>query len=182
MIRVNLIPPEFLENQRQRTQNMRIAGGAVVILVVFTGLTFMHIQSTVAIEKDLRQKESALRELDSKVSKVTELEALRAASAAHLDALNGLISSRYYYPVFLSDIEKGLPATVWMTELRTQLREDGKIDFTITASARNGDDVALWLSRLEDDGKFSNVNLGQVNVGPNLFTFPITGLYATKKM
>ena len=181
MIKVNLIPPEYLVRQKQRLQYMRIAGGASVIVVLFLGLSVMHIKSALSAEKLLVLKQAELKSYEAKVNKVKELEAVRAAASAHLEALNGLIVVRYYYPLLMADLIKNLAPTVWLTSITTTLKEDGKIDFTINANARSGDDIPAWLAQLENDRQFSNVSMGPLSVGGDKsFTFQLSASYAAQ--
>ncbi|MFA5160668.1 MAG: hypothetical protein WC421_00320 [Elusimicrobiales bacterium] len=162
MIRINLIPPEYLERQEKRTQAARVAGGAVVAAVFFLGLTAMHIESAVRAEKELRVKEAELKERAKTVAVVNELETSRNALKSHLDALNGLLSSRYYYPLFMRGITRELSQTVWFSMVSTQLKDGGKIDFGFNCAGRSGEDVAAWLSRMEAAPEYSNVTVGPI--------------------
>ena len=182
MIRVNLIPPECLERQRLRTRNMRLAGGAIITAVIFFGITVMHIQAAAAMQKQLETKQKALKGLGVKVTKVTDLETMRNNLKSHLDSLNGLLSERYYYPRFMSDISAKLTPSIWFTSIQTKIKDGGNIEFTCAANALDGDDIAAWLGRLETTPSFSGVTMGPVSVvinaaGEQTFSFTVKGVY-----
>ena len=183
MIRINLIPQEYLEHQEKRTQAARVAGGVVVAAVFFLGLTAMHIESAVRTEKELRVKETELKERSKTVAIVNELESSRNALKAHLDALNGLLSSRYYYPQFMRDITRDLSPTLWFAAVSTQLKDGGKIDFAFNCSARSGEDVAAWLSRLEAGAEYSGIAVGPIAMSGGrdgqVLSLSVKGTYAS---
>jgi Tfp pilus assembly protein PilN len=182
MIRVNLIPPECLERQRLRTRNVRLAGGAVIVAALAAGITLMHIEAASSMQKRLAAKQKLLQGLGSKVTRVTELETSRDSIKSHLDAINGLLSERYYYPRFMNDISAKLPAGMWLSSIQTKFKDGGAIEFTCSVTSLSGDEIAVWLDRLASMHSFSEVTLGPVNVsgdqtGGQNFSFTVKGVY-----
>ena len=182
MIKVNLIPPEYLARQTQKTQVLRVAGVGVLLFVGLMALTFVHIHQATQAETLLKEKEAKLRELQVKVDKVKELEAIKSSVKAHLDALNGLLAARFYYPYFMQDIVKSLAPSVWFQSLSTNVRPDGKINFNVSGMSRSGEDLAEWVNTLETTPKYSETTLGSIGIsesaGLYTFSFPLRGVYS----
>jgi len=181
MIKVNLIPPEYLARQKSRTQTLRILAVVALSAVAFAGITVVHITGAYEAERIIKEKQAKIRSLQAQVDKVKELEAAKASVKAHLDALNDLLRARFYYPYFMRDMAKSLANSVWLSSVMTTLGEGGKIDFNVSAHAKNGDDVAAWVNTLENNPRFSNVTLGQMSVSGSeqeqTVSFPLKAVY-----
>jgi len=181
MIKVNLVPNEYLLKQRQRNQMTRAFGVVALVAVGFAVLSVLHVRRALESESLLQEKQTKLRQLQTTVDKVKELENIKSSVQAHLDALEGLIVTRYRYPLLMQDIARRLPPTVWLSNISTTLRPDGAIDVRLMSGARVGEDVAGFVANLENSEKFADPVLGPVNVTESqnvkLYNFPVNFTY-----
>lgn len=188
MIRVNLIPQEFLLKQKQRTQLMRAGAVGVLVVAGVLSLTFLHISRAYAAEDLLRQREKTLSELQVKVAKVKELEQTRDMVRAHLAALEGLMLERTTYIDFMVRLAGTMPDPLWFESVLTTAAGSaptccGAFNFTIAAASRTGDGAAQWLRSMDNMKGASGVEISGINVakddaGVETFKFSIRGAYA----
>lgn len=188
MIRVNLIPQEYLLKQRQRTQLMRAAGMGLLVVVGVISLTFMHINRAYSSEDLLRQREKTLAELQVKVAKVKELEQTRDMVKAHLAALEGLMLERTVSMDFMARLARTMPDPLWFESVVTVAAPGrssccGAFDFTVAAASRSGDGAAQWLRNMDGVTGVSGVEISGINVtkdeasGQETFKFSVRGSY-----
>ncbi|MDD4004270.1 MAG: hypothetical protein PHW69_03590 [Elusimicrobiaceae bacterium] len=191
MIRVNLIPQQYLLKQKQRTQLIRAAGVALLLVVGVISLTFMHINRAYSSEDLLRQKEKTLAELQVKVAKVKELEQTRDLVKAHLGALEGLMLERTAYMDFMAQLARTMPDPLWFESVVTNAAAGrssccGAFDFTVSAASRSGDGAAQWLRNMDGMKGVANVEISGINVtkeedtGRETFKFSVRGAYSVE--
>jgi len=180
MIRINLIPSEYLLRQRQRLQIVRIAGIGVVLFAVILGFTLMQVRRTIAMEQELALKKAQLAKLEAQVEEVKQLESLKASISAHLNAIGDLLAARFHYTSFMRDLAASIPPTIYFDSVQTMLKPGATIDANMLVHSGSAEDVTNWLRTLETDPKFSKTVLGGMSVsptGPAAFTFPLSFSY-----
>jgi len=189
MIRINLIPPEYMAKQRAKVQAARLgAVGALAALLVLM-VTLVHVKSTFNAEKTLKEKQRLLQTYQDKVSKVRDLEAAKAAVEGHLNAIDMLLNGRLYYTNFIKDLLKSLPSTVWFSALNTTVQPaSGAIEFNVNAGARSAEDFASWYTRLESpDGNFTapklngGLSINKDNQSAYTYSFSLSCSYKQPK-
>ena len=189
MIRINLVPSEYMARQRAKVQAARLAavGAFGVMLVLLVSL--LHVKSTFDAEKTLKEKQRLLQTYQDKVSKVRDLEAAKAAVEGHLNAIDMLLNGRLYYTNFIKDLLQSMSSTVWFSTLNTTVQPaTGNIDFNVNAGARSADDFAVWYSRLDaPGGAFSAPKLnGGLSINKDsqsayTYSFSVSCLYKQPK-
>lgn len=180
MIRINLIPPEYLARQRQRLQIVRIAGVGFLFFALILGFTLMQVRRTIAMEQDLTLKQAQLAKLEAQVAEVKQLETLKSSISSHLNAIGDLLTARFHYTSFMRDLAKSIPPTIYFDSVQTILKPGAVIDASMLVHSGSSDDVTNWLRTLETDPRFSKTVLGGVSVsatGPAAFTFPLSFSY-----
>lgn len=185
MIRVNLVPPEYMAKQRAKVQAARLGalGAFAALLVVLVSL--LHVKSTFDAERTLKEKQRLLQTYQDKVSKVRDLEAAKASVEGHLNAIDMLLNGRLYYTNFIRDLLKTLPSTVWFSALNTTVQPaNGNIDFNVNAGARSAEDFAAWYSRLDAaGGPFTapklngGLSINKDNQSAYTYSFSVSCLY-----
>lgn len=181
MIKVNLVPAEILAKARQRhlTFQAALVGGALAVVLVL--ISVQHWFGLYRVENDFRYKESQLQKLGAIVAQVEDLERASAAVRARLGVIEDLLKGRAFYPLFMSEFARTVPAGVRVTQLSTASQPNSTLRLSISAVAVTGDDVAAWMRTLEKNGHFSGVELGPVGMsGPRQFNFTITTMYTLK--
>lgn len=179
MIRINLVPAEILAKARQRQLMIQaaVAGGvlAVVVLVVSVG----HWFGLKRLENDFRYKEAKLQKLSAIVAQVEELEKAAAAVRARLGVIEDLLKGRAFYPMFMSEFARTVPAGVRVTSMNTNY-QPGSVKLTISAMATSNEEVAAWIRTLEGNPRFSGVELGPISGSNRQYGFTVNTTYTLK--
>jgi Tfp pilus assembly protein PilN len=180
MIKVNLVPGEILAKARQRQLLLQagVLGGALAVVLVLISL--VHWSGLYRLQNDYNYKESKLRELGAIVAKVEELEKAADAVRARLGVIESLLKGRAFYPLFMSEFARTVPAGVKVSNLATITQAGGGLRLSISAVANSNDDVAAWMRTLEKDSHFAAVELGPVSASGKQFNFTITTVYTLK--
>ena len=181
MIKVNLVPSEILAKARQRQLILQagLVGGVLAVLVVL--ISMMHWFGLYRLQNDYNYKEAKLKKLGAIVAQVEELEKAAAAVRARLSVIEDLLKGRAFYPFFMSDFARTVPAGVRVNQMTTSTQPNSTVKLSITASASSNEDVAAWVRTLQGASHFSGVELGPVSAsGARQFSFTITATYTNK--
>lgn len=180
MIKVNLVPSEILARAKARQLMLQAAvlGGFVAMLLV--GASFGHWYGKHTLELTLIDKEAKLRELDAIVKQVEELEKAAAAVRARLSVIEDLLLGRAFYPIFMSEFARSVPAGVRVNSMGTAAVSPGTIKLMISGAANTHDDIVAWAKALEKNPKFGMVELGAVTASGSSYLFALTATYASK--
>jgi Tfp pilus assembly protein PilN len=180
MIKINLVPGEILAKARQRQLFFQagIVGGMLAVVLVLISL--LHWAGLYRLQNEYSYKESKLKELSVIVAKVEELEKASDAVRARLGVIESLLKGRAFYPLFMSEFARTVPAGVKVTTLSTTTQPNGEMKLSIGATADTNDDVAAWMRTLEQNGRFATVELGPVSANGSQYNFTITTTYTLK--
>ncbi|HEX4046187.1 MAG TPA: PilN domain-containing protein, partial [Elusimicrobiota bacterium] len=174
MIKVNLVPGEILAKARQRQlllQASVLGGGFGVVLVL---ASLVHAFGLHTLQNEYSYKQSKLKDLGAIVSKVKELEDASAAVRARLGVIDSLLKGRAFYPLFMSEFARSVPGGVKVTQLSTTSQANGSVKLAISGVAGSSIEVADWMRALQNDGHFSNVELGPVSSSGQGYNFTIS--------
>ena len=179
MIKINLVPGEILAKARQRQLLLQasLVGGVLGVVLVLIAL--MHWAGLYRLQNDFKYKQSKLQELQPIVAQVEDLEKESEAVRARLGVIESLLKGRAFYPLFMSEFARTVPAGVKITQLTTTSQPDA-VKLAISATADTNDDVAGWMRTLEKNSRFANVELGPVAAAGLKYSFTITTLYTLK--
>ncbi len=183
MIKVNLVPSELLARAKQRQLMLQGAFVGGLLLLVLTGVSFYHWYGKHSLEQQLAGDESELQRLDAIVKQVEELEKAASAVRARLNVIEDLLLGRSYYPVFMSEFARSVPAGVRVNSMSTASQAPGTIKLTINAVANSNEDIAAWVKTMEKNTKFATIELGSVSAGAagtGLYNFSMTAMYTSK--
>lgn len=180
MIKVNLVPAEILAKARQRQLLLQasVVGGLLVLVLVL--VSFGHWYGKRSLEVELANNEAELKRLDAVVKQVEELEKAAAAVRARLGVIENLLLGRSFYPIFMSEFARSVPAGVKVNSLGTSAVTPGTIKLLITGVANTNEDIAAWVKTLEKNPKFGLIELGAVTVSGTAYTFGLTATYTSK--
>lgn len=181
MIKVNLVPADILAKARQRQLVFQasLVGGALAVVLVIISLG--HWYGLYRLQNDYLYKESKLKKLGAIVAQVEELEKAAAAVRARLGVIDDLLKGRAFYPFFMSDFARTVPAGVKVVMLTTQMQPNSVAKLTIGATAMTSEDVAAWVRTLQSTPHFGAVELGPVSAGgARQFNFALTATYTNK--
>ena len=181
MIKVNLVPREILAKARQRQLMLQAAvvGGLLALVLVL--VSFGHWFGLLRLESDFSYKEAKLKKLSAIVAQVEELEKAAAAVRARLGVIEDLLKGRSFYPIFMSEFARTVPAGVRVTALNTTTVGNNGLKLTVNATATSNEYVAAWIKALEADSHFAGVELAAVSAsGTNLRTYTVVATYSIK--
>jgi Tfp pilus assembly protein PilN len=184
MIKVNLVPPEILAKAHQKQQIFQATVAGVALAVVVALVSLGHVFRLQRLQYKLKVDLGELKKLEIIVAKVEELEKTAAAVRARLNVVTDLLKGRPVYPYFMSDFVKSVPSGVHVKTLGTQGGGSAAtpLKLNISAEARTNEDIALWVRKMEDSGRFSQAELGPVTApeavgGEKIYSFTLTATY-----
>lgn len=180
MIKVNLVPAELLAKAKQRQLLLQGAVIGSLLAVVLALVSVGHWYGKHTLEITLAADEAELKRLDRVVKQVEELEKAAAAVRARLNVIEDLLLGRAYYPIFMSEFARSVPAGVRVNAMTTASTTPGAIKLAITAVANSNEDIAAWVKALEKHEKFTTVELGPVTASGLTYTFALTAMYTSK--
>ena len=182
MIKVNLVPAEILAKalQKQRVIQAAVAGAMVVFLLL--AVSVLHWVKLERLDSKLAKDEAALKKLEVIVAKVEELERTAAAVRSRLNVINDLLKGRPLYPTFMSDFARSVPVGVRVRSLTTAGggSSAGPVKLNVSAESRTNEDIAGWVKKMEDSGRFGAVELGPVSAiegAERMYNFTLTSVY-----
>lgn len=181
MIKINLIPPEYIERINRKAVIAKAVLAAVVVVASVVFVSAWHLTRSKTLESTLAKRESELKLLQKDVDQVKAIEAQIAEVQRYLDSINRINKNRFIYTHFLQDITSDMPATIWFNSLNTTLT-DGTIRVNAVISANSAYDLAYWINSLETSGPYSEVGIGGISVTETeegkRFSTPLTMRYA----
>ena len=163
MIKINLVPQEILDKEKQKRYVFLASICAGFVVVLFLGLSFFHFYKGVRLQKHLKEQQVKLKSLEAIVRQVEELERKAAAVRARLNVITDLLKSRPLQPNFMEDLLKTFPSGVWLKSLQTSNKGKG-LDVNMGAVSLSSEDIAEWLRVLESSERFHKPALGSINV------------------
>lgn len=180
MIKINLVPAEILAKAKQRQLLLQAAVLGSLMALVLVVVSLGHWYGKHSLEITLAADEAELKRLDRVVKQVEELEKAAAAVRARLSVIEDLLLGRAYYPIFMSEFARTVPAGVRVNTMTAGSSAAGTIKVTMTAIANSNEDIAAWVKTMEKNVKFSLIELGGVTAVGTGYTFSMTANYTSK--
>lgn len=180
MIKVNLVPSEILAKAKQRQLLLQAAVLGSLMGLVLVVVSLGHWYGKHTLEITLAADEMELKRLDRVVKQVEELEKAAAAVRARLSVIEDLLLGRAYYPVFMSEFARSVPAGVRVVTMGTSTLSPGTIRLSISAVANSNEDIAAWVKTMEKNVKFGVIELGGVSASAGTYTFALSATYTSK--
>ena len=180
MIKVNLVPAELLAKAKQRQLLLQGAVLGTLMVIMLTLVSFGHWYGKHSLEITLAADEAQLKRLDVIVKRVEELEKAAAAVRARLNVIEDLLLGRAYYPIFMSEFAKSVPAGIKVNSMSTSSVTPGTIKLSVAAVANSNEDIAAWVKTLEKNVKFATIELGPVTAAGALYNFAVSATYTSK--
>ena len=162
MIRINLIPPEYIERINHKAVVAKAVLAAVVVVAVIVLVSLWQITRAKTIESTLAKREAELKTLQKDVDQVKAIEAQISEVQRYLDSINSINKGRFIYTHFLQDLTSDLPATIWFTGVNTSL-SGGVLKVDISVNSNSAYDLAYWINSLETSGQYSEVVVGAIS-------------------
>jgi Tfp pilus assembly protein PilN len=163
MIKINLIPPEYVDklNKRAIIAKAVVAGVTTASIVVI--LTLWHVARDKAIELRMTRLQATLKNLQGDVDRGKAIEAQIAEVQRYLDSINGIARGRMVYPRFMQELAADLPGTIWFGGINTTL-SGSTLSAAFAVNSRSTYDLAYWISALETNAICSGVTVGGITM------------------
>jgi Tfp pilus assembly protein PilN len=183
MIKINLIPPEYIARINRRVLIAKVVLAAVLVVAVVVMASVWHVTRAKTIEAALAKSEAEMRILQTDVDNVKAIEAKIAEVQKYLDSIASINKGRFIYTRFLQDITSDLPSTIWFNNINTTLAGN-VVGVTLAVNSNSAYDLAYWINSLETSGPYSAVEIGSISVteteNGKKFTVPIAMKYTYK--
>lgn len=183
MIRINLIPPEYIAKIDRKVVIAKVALAVVVVAASVLMASLWHIGRSKAIEINLSDLEARMKVLQKDVDRVKEIEKQIAEVQKYLDSINSINKGRFVYTRFLQAIVSDLPATLWFGNLNTTL-SGNMVTVSLTLNSNSAYDLAYWINSLETSGPYRDVTIGAITISDTemgkTFSMPLTLKYENK--
>ena len=163
MIKINLIPPEYIEKLNRKAIIAKAVAAGVVSVAIVVLLSVWHFTREKTVELRMDRLQVELRNLQGDVDKVKAIEGQIAEVQRYLDAIHSITRGRLIYTHFMQDILVSLPGTIWFGGINTTLR-DQTLSLTFTVNSHSAYDLAYWINALETDPKYADVGVGSIAV------------------
>jgi Tfp pilus assembly protein PilN len=183
MIRINLIPPEYIARINRKTVIAKaVLAGALVAAVISLASAWQFTREK-TISFTLGKREAELRELQKDVDQVKAIEAQISEVQRYLGAIASINKGRLLYPRFMQDLIGDLPATMWFGSVGTTMA-GASLNVTLPVTSRSAYDLAYWINYLETSGYYSGVTVGPIVVTESeegkTFATSISFVYTSK--
>ncbi|OGS13078.1 MAG: hypothetical protein A2234_09785 [Elusimicrobia bacterium RIFOXYA2_FULL_58_8] len=183
MIRINLIPPEYIERINRKTVIAKAVLAGVLIAGVISLSSVWQFTREKTIGFILAKREAELAVLQKDVDQVKAIEAQIAEVQRYLNAIASVNKGRLLYSHFMQDLIGDLPPTIWFSNIATSLRGDS-LAVNISLSSRSAYDLAYWINYLETSGIYSGVQVGAISITENedgkTLSAPVSFNYSSK--
>lgn len=158
MARINLLPwREELRRERQKRFMMSLMMTAIlgVVLVFMVGLFFDQKIRHQQFRNDLIKSE--IRQLESRIKRIDELERTRARLISRKQVIEELQASRSMTVELLDNLAKSIPVGVTLAAVRQQ-----GMTLALTGSSQSNARVSAYLQQLDINELFLNPELNFV--------------------
>ncbi|HVA66462.1 MAG TPA: PilN domain-containing protein [Elusimicrobiota bacterium] len=165
MIRVNLVPQEILDKARRKQFIIKGAAAGVALVLVLSLISFGQYLRLRDLRAQSAEAAGKLQKLQVLVTEVQDLQKTESGIRDRLNIINGLLKNRPLYPDFMSDFARDVPGGIQIQDLTTAGGGSAGATLKISVSARalSNDDIAGWISAMQNSGRFASVVLGAVS-------------------
>jgi Tfp pilus assembly protein PilN len=163
MIKINLIPPEYIERLNRRAMIAKAVAAGVLLVAAIVVVSLWHFTRAKTSEIKMNRLKAELKGLQADVDRAKRIEADIAEVRRYLNSINSITQGRLIYPRFMQDITASLPGTIWLGSIGTTM-SGSTLTLNMSVSSRSAYDLAYWLNALETDGRYSSVVVSGIGV------------------
>lgn len=183
MIRINLIPPEYIARINRRVLIAKVVLGVIAAAVLIFFVSSWHFGRSKALEVKLADLEQQMKVLQKDVENVKKIEKDIDEVQKYLDSISSINKGRFIYTRFLQDLVSDLPGTLWFGGVNTTL-SGNVVSLSLRVNSNSAYDLAYWINSLETTDAYSAVTVGAIAVSDaevgRQFTVPISAKYTYK--
>ncbi len=183
MIKINLIPAEYIEKINRKIIIAKVVLAAIAVIACVAFVSVYHVTKAKNLETLLVKREKELKSLQKDLKKINTIEAQISEMERYLNAIDQITKTRFVYTHFMQDLLVDLPETIWFTKIKTTLKGN-VLDLNFSLQSRSAYDLAYWVNLLESDKKYSEIEMGAFTIKKSeegdTFSAPIKAKYALK--
>ena len=183
MIKINLIPAEYIDNINRKMLVAKVVLAAIAVIACIAFVSVWHATRAKNLDTLLVKKQAELQSLQKDLQKVNAIEAQISEVERYLSAINQITKTRFIYTYFMQDLLVDLPETIWFKSIKTDLKGD-VLSLSFALQSRSAYDLAYWVNLLESDKKYSEVEMGAFSIKESeegdVFSSPIKTKYIRK--
>ncbi len=183
MIKINLIPPEYIARINRKVLIAKVVLSSVLVIAVVLMVSVWHIGRSKTIESALAKAEAEMAILQRDVDQVKAIEAQIAEVQKYLNSINSINKGRFIYTRFLQDLINDMPSTIWLNNVSTTL-SGNIVSVSMGVNSNSAYDLAYWINSLETSGPYSDIGIGAISVSDvetgKRLAVPITVKYTYK--
>ncbi len=189
MVNINLLPKEFIQQQKLR-QYFKLAIFGTSIIVLITLIIYIQQLSIVnELNATILKLDEEIKKVQQTVDEVNRLKSVKSTLESRKQLVEQLYKNSLVYPKFMVDLLKVLDENVWITSMRTTFEYDENkfvsfIKVSLNCNSYDKIAIANFVSNIEKSGKFKDVRLGTINISYSdkyaLHTFGIDMTYIVK--
>lgn len=163
MIKINLIPPEYVARINRKVLIAKVVLASVLVIAVVVMASLWHIGRSKTIESALAKAEAEMVVLQRDVDQVKAIEAQIAEVQRYLNSISSINKGRFIYTRFLQDLISDMPATIWLNNVNTTL-SGSVVSVSMGVNSNSAYDLAYWINSLETSGPYTDVGIGGISV------------------
>ncbi|HNW43327.1 MAG TPA: hypothetical protein PKI19_02415 [Elusimicrobiales bacterium] len=183
MIRINLIPPEYIERINRKTVIAKAVLAGVLVAGAITFASVWQFTREKTISFTLAKRETELATLQKDVDQVKAIEGQIAEVQRYLNAIASVNKGRLLYSHFLQDLIGDLPQTIWFGYVNTSIK-GGSLAVSLSLNSRSAYDLAYWINYLETSGIYTGLDIGAISISETeegkVLSTPVSFTYASK--
>ncbi len=166
MIKINLLPYRDIQKKEKIWQQIFIMIGGVLLGLIIVIAVHLQLRSMISnYEKNGEALKSEIKDLEKKIGEMDKIKAQKGEIERKLSVIDKLNTERMKIVILLYNMGSIVPENLWLTSL-----SDKGNELILDGEALSGNDVSLFMKRLEGINEFSKVNLmsmDQIQKGDN---------------
>lgn len=183
MIKINLIPPEYIARINRKVVIAKAVLGVVVVAASVLMVSLWHVGRAKSVESRLTVLTAEMKVLQKDVDRVKEIQKQIKEVQKYLNSISSINKGRFIYTKFLQDLISDMPSTLWFTSVSTTL-SGSVVSVSLALNSNSAYDLAYWINSLETSGPYKGVTIGGITVSETelgkKFTVPLKLKYEYK--
>lgn len=146
-IEINLLPASFFEAKKKKQLVWLGIGAGALVILLFVGFNVMKIMQSSKLKSAIQKVEEEQKSYANELAEIDRIKQQQALVEERERVLKDLIKLQSYWPRYLDNFGKILPATVWISNMRSSGGGESR-SFSLEAKAISKQAVAEFLTNL----------------------------------
>jgi Tfp pilus assembly protein PilN len=180
MIKINLIPQEYLKKMESSILIAKILIGSFLFAVIIALISLWQVVRATTLSIELSSKNLEYTSLKDDVKQAEDIKGKINEITNYINAINTITKNRYIYVAFMQDIVNNLPPNIWFSGIETK-SSGNTLSITLNLSSGSLYEISWLLLFFENNKRFQNVAIGNIAVAEsangNIYTTQFTANY-----